>query len=149
MKTLIRKYRLHLQASFMLLAMLVCSVVLTSCEKDETTTSGRITLLEVQVMPVPKEVTNGQTVEIRITVQRSGNFSDAKYFIRYFQFDGQGALRYYSEPPYMPNDLYVLPQTQFRLYYTSQSTVSQSFDVWISDNFGNEKQISFQFNSRD
>ncbi|MCC2600503.1 DUF3872 domain-containing protein [Sphingobacterium sp. FBM7-1] len=47
------------------------------------------------------------------------------------------------------NDLYNLPQTQFRLYYTSQSTVSQSFDIWISDNFGNEKQVSFQFNSRD
>src|SRR5690606_24811130 len=104
---------------------------------------------EVQVMPVAKEVTNGQTVEIRITIERSANFSDAKYFIRYFQFDGQGALRYYSEPPYMPNDLYLLPQTQFRLYYTSQSTVSHAFDIWISDNFGNEKQVSFQFNSRD
>ena len=148
MKTLIRKYRLHLQATFMLLAMLVCSVSLTSCEKDELDIRQNYPF-EVQVMPVPKEVTNGQTVEIRITVQRSGNFSDAKYFIRYFQIDGQGALRYYSEPPYMPNDLYVLPQIQFRLYYTAQSTVSQSFDVWISDNFGNEKQISFQFNSRD
>lgn len=148
MKTLIRKYRLHLQATFMLLAILVCSVVLTSYEKDELDIRQNYPF-EVQVMPVPKEVTNGQTVEIRITVQRSGNFRDAKYFIRYFQFDGQGALRYYSEPPYMPNDLYVLPQTQFRLYYTAQSTVSQSFDIWISDNFGNEKQISFQFNSRD
>lgn len=63
--------------------------------------------------------------------------------------DGQGTLRYYSEPTYMPNDLYQLPATQFRLYYTSQSTVSQSFDIWISDNFGNEKQISFQFNNKD
>ena len=148
MKTLIRKYRLHLQASFMLLAMLVCSVVLTSCEKDELDIKQNYPF-EVQVMPVPKEVTSGQTVEIRITVQRSGNFREANFFIRYFRFDRRGALRYYSEPPYMPNDLYVLPQTQFRLYYTSQSTVSQSFDIWISDNFGNEKQISFQFNSRD
>ncbi len=148
MKILIRKYRLHLQAMFMLLAMLVCAVVLTSCEKDELEIRQNYPF-EVQVMPVPKEVANGQTVEIRVTVQRSGNFSDAKYFIRYFQFDGQGTLRYYSEPPYMPNDLYLLPQTQFRLYYTSQSTVSQWFDVWISDNFGNAQQVSFQFNSRD
>lgn len=142
MKTLIRKYRLHLQATFMLLAMLVCAVVLTSCEKDELDIKQNYPF-EVQVMPVPKEVTNGQTVEIRITVQRSGNFSDAKYFIRYFQFDGQGTLRYYSEPPYMPNDLYVLPQTQFRLYYTAQSTVSQAFDVWISDNFRERKTDKF------
>jgi hypothetical protein len=148
MKILIRKYGLHLQAMLMLFAMLVCSVVLTSCEKDELEIRQNYPF-EVQVMPVPKEVTNGQTVEIRITIVRSGNFNDAKYLIRYFQFDGQGTLRYYSEPPYMPNDLYLLPQTQFRLYYTSQSTVSQSFDVWISDNFGNEKQVSFQFNNRD
>jgi hypothetical protein len=44
---------------------------------------------------------------------------------------------------------YQLPTEQFRLYYTSTSSVSQSFDVWISDSFGNEKQISFQFNSSD
>jgi len=148
MKILIRKYGLHLQAMFMLSLMLVCAVVLTSCEKDDLDIRQNYPF-EVQVMPVPKEVTNGQTVEIRITVQRSGNFNDAKYFIRYFQFDGQGALRYYSEPPYMPNDLYQLPTEQFRLYYTSTSAVSQSFDVWISDSFGNEKQISFQFNSSD
>ena len=49
----------------------------------------------------------------------------------------------------MPNDLYQLPVTQFRLYYTSQSAVSQSFDIWISDNFGNEKKVSFQFNNKD
>jgi len=148
MKTLIRKYGLNVQAMFMLTAMLVCAVVLTSCEKDELDIRQNYPF-EIQVMPVPKEVANGQTVEIRITVQRSGNFNDAKYFIRYFQFDGTGILRYHDEPPYLPNDLYNLPQTQFRLYYTSQSTVSQSFDIWISDNFGNEKQVSFQFNSRD
>lgn len=148
MKTFIRKYRLHVLATFMLLAVLVYSVVLTSCEKDELDIKQNYPF-EVQVMPVPKEVTNGQTVEIRITVQRSGNFSETQYFIRYFQFDGKGSLRYQNEPPYLPNDLYELPQTQFRLYYTSQSTVSQSFDIWISDNFGNEKQMSFQFNSRD
>jgi len=100
-------------------------------------------------MPVPKDVANGQTVEIRITIQRTGNYSNTQYFLRYFQFDGQGTLRYYDEPPYLPNDLYSLPTEQFRLYYTSASTVSQSFDVWISDSFGNEKQLSFQFNSSD
>jgi hypothetical protein len=130
------------------MAILICSVVLTSCEKNELEIQQNYPF-EVQVMPVPKEVANGQTVEIRFTIDQSGNFQDAEYFIRYFQFDGQGTLRYYDEPPYMPNDLYLLPQTQFRLYYTSQSTVSQSFDIWISDNFGNEKQLSFQFNSRD
>ena len=50
---------------------------------------------------------------------------------------------------YSPNDLYPLKSKEFRLYYTSQSLVSQSFDVWISDNFENEKKLSFQFNNAD
>nr|WP_312336609.1 DUF3872 domain-containing protein [Sphingobacterium sp.] len=148
MKVLITKYRLHLQGAFMLLVMLVCAVVFTACEKEELDIQQNFPF-EVNIMPVPKDVSNGQTIEIRITIEHSGNFNDASYHIRYFQFDGKGTLRYYDEPPYNPNDLYALPKTQFRLYYTSQSTVSQSFDIWISDNFGNEKQVSFQFNNTD
>ncbi|WP_313380454.1 DUF3872 domain-containing protein [Proteiniphilum saccharofermentans] len=148
MKIINRKYGLNAWSFIILLAVFVCSVLLTSCERNELKIQQNYPF-EVQVMPVPKEVSNGQTVEIRITIERSGNFQDSEYFIRYFQFDGQGTLRYHDEPPYMPNDLYHLPQTQFRLYYNSQSTVSQSFDIWITDNFGNEKQVSFQFNSRD
>ena len=133
---------------WMLALVLTSAIMLSSCNKDELDIQQNYPF-EVKVMPVPGEVANGQTVEIRITIERSGSFSDAGYFIRYFQYDGQGTLQYYSEPPYMPNDLYQLPQTQFRLYYTSKSTVSQSFDIWVSDNFGNEKQVSFEFNSKE
>ncbi|OCA77093.1 hypothetical protein BBI01_01120 [Chryseobacterium artocarpi] len=49
---------------------------------------------------------------------------------------------------FLPNDFYPIPDKDFRLYYTSESTVSQSIDIWIVDTFGNEKQISLQFNSR-
>ncbi|MBZ4192027.1 DUF3872 domain-containing protein [Niabella beijingensis] len=133
---------------WMLVAVMTSAIMLSSCNKDELDIQQNYPF-EVKVMPVPKGITNGQTVEIRITIQRSGDFKDANYFICYFQYDGQGTLRYYNDAPYMPNDLYPLPQTQFRLYYTSQSTVSQSFDIWISDNFGNEQQVSFEFNSSD
>lgn len=132
-----------------ILVMVMTSIfMLSSCNKDELDIQQNYPF-EVKVMPVRGDIANGQTVEIRITVQRSGNFNDAKYFIRYFQYDGRGTLQYYNDAPYIPNDLYPLPQTQFRLHYTSQSTVSQSFDIWISDNFGNEKQVSFEFNSSD
>ena len=133
---------------WLLLLVITSCTILSSCNKDELDIQQNYPF-EVKVMPVPGDVSNGQTVEIRVTVERSGNFKDAKYFIRYFQYDGQGTLRYYNEPPYMPNDLYQLSATQFRLYYTSQSAVSQSFDIWISDNFGNEKKVSFQFNNKD
>ena len=131
-----------------LLAVLISSFALLSCDKDELEIQNNFPF-ETKVMPVPKDIANGNTVEIRFTIQPAGNYSNTQYFIRYFQFDGQGILRYYDEPPYLPNDLYQLPTEQFRLYYTSISSVSQSFEVWISDSFGNERQISFQFNSSD
>ena len=131
------------------LVLVITSVLMvSSCHKNELDIQQDYPF-EVKVMPVPKEIASGQTVEIRITLERSGDFNDAQYYIRYFQFDGLGTLRYYDELPYIPNDLYGLPQNPFRLYYTSASTVSQSFDIWISDNFGNERQVSFQFNSSD
>lgn len=132
----------------MLALMLTGTLILSSCSKEELDIQDNFPF-EVNVMPIPTDVANGQTVEIRVTIKPTGNFSNTAYFIRYFQYDGQGTLQYYTEPPYLPNDLYALPDRQFRLYYTSTSAVSQSFEVWISDNFGNEKQLSFQFNSSD
>lgn len=134
---------------YLMLAILTGSISLVSCSKDDELEIQNDFPFEVNVMPVPKDVSNGQTVEIRITIQRTGNYTNTQYFLRYFQFDGTGTLQYCDEQPYLPNDLYSLPTEQFRLYYTSTSTVSQSFEVWISDSFGNEKQLSFQFNSSD
>ena len=134
---------------YLMLAIFAASFTLVSCSKEDDLEIQNDFPFEVNVMPVPKGVADGQTVEIRITIQRTGNYSNTQYYLRYFQFDGQGTLRYYDEPPYLPNDVYPLPTEQFRLYYTSSSTVSQAYEVWISDSFGNEKQISFQFNSSD
>jgi hypothetical protein len=129
---------------YVLLAILINSV--TSCNKEELEIQNDFPF-EVKVMPVPKEIANGNTVEIRLTIQPTGNYNNTQYYLRYFQFDGQGTLQYYDEQPYLSNDLYQLPTKEFRLYYTSHCTVSQSFDVWISDTFGNEKQLRFEFNS--
>lgn len=138
------KFRIGLLPMYVLLAILISSF--TSCSKDELEIQNDFPF-EVKVMPIPKEIVNGNTVEIRLTIQSTGNYSNTQYYLRYFQNDGQGTLQYYNALPYLPNDLYQLPTKQFKLYYTSHSTVSQSFDVWISDNFGNEKQLSFEFNS--
>ncbi len=131
----------------LLLLILSVSFTLVSCSKDDGLEIQNDFPFEVNIMPVPKEVANGQTIEIRIAIQRTGNYHNTQYYLRYFQFDGKGTLRYYDDDPYLPNDLYSLPTEQFRLYYTSNSTVSQAFDIWISDSFGNEKQLSFQFNN--
>ncbi|RRJ89849.1 DUF3872 domain-containing protein [Paenimyroides tangerinum] len=149
MTSFINIFRIGLLPIYFILAILTASVSLVSCSKDDDLEIQNDFPFEVNVMPVPKDVADGQTVEIRITIQRTGNYTNTQYFLRYFQFDGTGTLQYYNEPPYLPNDLYPLPTEQFWLYYTSASTVSQSFEVWISDSFGNEKQLSFQFNSSD
>lgn len=143
------KFKIGLLPIYVVVAILTASVFLVSCSKDDELEIQNDFPFEVNVMPIPKDIVNGQTVEIRFTIQRKGNYSNTQYFLRYFQFDGQGFLKYYDETPYLPNDLYSLPKEQFRLYYTSTSAVSQSFEVWISDSFGNEKQLSFQFNSSD
>ena len=148
MIAILNKFRIGLSQIYILLAILTASVTLISCSKDDELEIQNDFPFEVKMMPVPKEIANGNTVEIRLTIQRTGNYNNTQYYLRYFQFDGQGTLRYYDEPPYLPNDLYSLPTEQFRLYYTSNSTVSQSFEIWISDSFGNEKQLSFDFNSR-
>lgn len=142
MKAIFNKFKTGL-----LLLILSASFMLVSCSKDDELEIQNDFPFEVNVMPIPKDVANGQTIEIRITIQRTGNYSNTQYYLRYFQFDGKGTLRYYDDAPYLPNDLYSLPTEQFRLYYTSNSIVSQAFDVWISDSFGNEKQLSFQFNN--
>lgn len=131
-----------------MLAVLIGSVTLLSCERDDLAIQNDFPF-EVKLLPVPKEIANGDTVEIRLTIEPKGQYTGTHYFIRYFQFDGKGTLRYNNQPPYQPNDSYAVSKGQFRLYYTSASTVSQSFDLWISDNFGNEKQLRFQFNSSD
>lgn len=148
MNKLYKKFRLQLQAAIFILIALIASVVNISCS-NETPEIQQNFPFEVKVMPVPKDISNGQTVEIRITIQSSGSYKDTQYYLRYFQFDGDGTLQYYDDPQYLPNDLYQLPKKQFRLYYTSKSTVTQSFEVWISDNFGNEKNLKFQFNNVD
>lgn len=149
MTALFNKFRIGLLPIYVFLAIFTVSISLVSCSKDDELEIQNDFPFEINVMPVPRDVSNGQTVEIRTTIKRSGNYNNIHYFIRYFQFDGQGTLRYYNEPVYLPNDLYPLPTKQFRLYYTSGSTVSQSFDVWISDSFENEKKLTFQFNSND
>ncbi|WP_428978335.1 DUF3872 domain-containing protein [Flavobacterium pisciphilum] len=131
-----------------LLPVLMLSLTLLSCQSDELQIQHNFPF-EVKTMPVPAGIAHGKTVEIRITIERDGNYAGAQYFLRYFQFEGKGTLRYYEDAPYLPNDLYQLPQERFRLYYTSESLVSQSFDVWISDNFGNEKKLTFEFSNSD
>lgn len=148
MKTLLSNYTVGQQVLCLFVLIVLLSIILSSCAKKDLDIQQDFPF-EVKLMPVPGEVDSGQTVDIRFTIAPTGKYNGTEYFIRYFQYEGHGILQYYDDTPYIPNDLYPLPKEQFRLYYTSRSTVSQTFSVWVSDNFGNEKELSFRFDSSD
>ena len=102
----------------------------------------------VETMPVPNKVTRGQTVEIRCEMKLEGNYANALYTIRYFQFEGEGTLKMDNGITFLPNDRYLLENEKFRLYYTSGCSEAQNFIVVVEDNFGNAYELEFDFNNQ-
>lgn len=127
---------------------LLMGLLISSCKDDDPDIRQNFPF-EVKMMPVPGKLALNETAELRISILTEGDFSGTEYTIRYFQFEGKGDLQYYSEPPYLPNDLYHLPKKDFRLYYTSRSNESHQFSIWISDNFGNERKIDLEFENQE
>jgi len=123
---------------------IVLLLSLGSCDKKKLSIQQDYPF-EVTVLPVPSGIARGQRVEMRFTIKAKGDFDGAQYSIRYFQFEGSGALQLYNEAPFRPNDIYPLPGREFRLYYTSRSDAAQKFELWIGDQFDNEQHFSFQF----
>ncbi len=102
----------------------------------------------VETMPVPLRVAQGETAEIRCSLQAEGRTTDTQYTIRWFLYDGKGVLRYNGRA-LKANDRYPLAGDEFRLYYTSASSDSHSFIVVIEDNHGQSEQLDFKFNNED
>lgn len=102
----------------------------------------------VETMPVPGKVTKGQTVEIRCEMKKEGNYANALYTIRYFQFEGEGTLKMDNGITFLPNDRYLLENEKFRLYYTSGCSEAQNFIVVVEDNFGNAYELEFDLNNQ-
>ena len=129
------------------IVMIICMIAgITACENDlEIQTNFPF---DVKTLPVPGTINKGQTVEIRCQILTEQEYNNEVYKIRYFQFEGTGDLQLKGQAPFKSNDLYTLPDRTFRLYYTSQSVESQSFDIWISDSSGKEKKLSFEFNAK-
>lgn len=104
---------------------------------------------DIQTMPVRKEIKQNETAEIRCTLTEKGSFADNRYTIRYFQSVGFGELRLGKNGEvFLPNDRYPLPDKEFRLYYTSRSNESQTFEVVVEDGFGNQRRLEFEFSAQ-
>lgn len=124
----------------------VVSLCLSACDRElEVQQAYDFTL---ETMPVQKDLRRGETAEIRCSLKRAGRFAGARYTLRYFQSEGKGMLRLDRGAALKLNDRYPLVREEFRLYYTSQMLARQTIDVYIEDNFGTMKRLTFDFNSK-
>ncbi len=104
---------------------------------------------DIEVMPLPKEIKQNETIEIRCSLTEEGNFIDNRYTIRFFQFDGGGKLHLGQEgEAFLPNDRYELLDKEFRMYYTSLGDKSHAFEVVIENSFGRAKTLEFRMNAK-
>jgi len=122
---------------------LLLSLVVCACSDDLDIQQAYS--FDLVTMPVQKKIVQGETAEIRCELVKEGEYTQAKFFIRYFQPDGVGELRMDDGTVFLPNDRYPLDRTIFRLYYTSHSTDQQVIDVYIEDNFRQVVQKTFSW----
>ena len=141
-----RKVKRNIVKSLATLCLGLLSVCFTACDNDLDVTQAYP--FTVEAMPVPKELAQGETAEIRCELVREGEFDGAVYTIRYFQYDGEGTLKLDNGLVLQPNDRYLLENGKFRLYYTAEGEEAHNFIVVVEDNFGNSFELEFDFNNR-
>lgn len=120
-------------------------LIMTAC--DDKIDVQRAYDFRVSTLPVAKRLKMGETVEIRCRIETSGEWEQARYFLRYFQPDGKGELRSQEGVTFQPNDRYELSDKDFRLYYTSRSEDQQTLDLYFLDGFDRCVTLSFTFNN--
>lgn len=104
----------------------------------------------VEVMPFTDKIVKGQTVELRFEIVPEGNYTNTLYTIRYFQYDGEGSLRFVDGPALVNNDRVLLESKTFRLNYTAKSSGEHRYLVVVEDNFGSTPwERTFEFNNND
>ena len=140
-----RKVKRNIMKSLATLCLGLLSVGFTACDDGLDVTQAYP--FTVETMPVPKELAQGETAEIRCKLVREGEFDGAVYTIRYFQYDGEGMLKLDNGLVLQPNDRYLLENEKFRLYYTSECDESQSLTITVEDNFGNACEWELEFNN--
>lgn len=123
----------------------LAALALLACACDDTLDVFQAYSFELVTMPVPESLTERETAEIRCTLVREGQYEGGEFFIRMFQPDGEGELKMDNGTVFLPNDLYPLEKTEFRLYYTSHCPDQQTIDIYIEDNFGQVVQKTFSF----
>ena len=128
-----------------LLLLALLAFTLFAC--NDGLTINQVYSFDLETMPVPKRIEQGETVEIRCQIVKTGNYTGNLFYIRFFQTDGKGVLQIDDGRIMQPNDLYSLKNDVFRLYYTSHCTDQQAIDIYIVDSFGQTVHKNFCFSN--
>jgi len=103
-----------------------------------------------------KSIRNGEAVEIRFTLERSGVYDDAKYYIGYIQTEGKGEVFDLNDTLLINRELHALddmagidkenPVKQvFTLFYRSLSDKQSELKFIVCDNFGQQTELTVSF----
>jgi hypothetical protein len=128
--------------SYFLYTLLLAAIV---CACSDDLDIRQVYTFDLVTMPIQKKIVQNETAEIRCQLVKEGEYEQARFFIRYFQPDGKGELKMDDGTVLLPNDLYPLNRTTFRLYYTSHCADQQAIDIYIEDNFGQVVQKTFSW----
>ena len=139
--------RRWIDALWVMGVLLMAGFCLSACNRDLDVQT--VFPFEVSTMPVPKQIKQGETVEVRCSLVSEGDFSGTRYTMRFFQTEGKGVLRIGRGVALKPNDRYPVGRGDFRLYYTSRSKERQSLEIVFEDNHGQSQTIVLDFNHKE
>ena len=99
----------------------------------------------VETLPLPKIMTQGETVDLEFSITAAGNYSANAYKFRYFQSDGAGQLSYNGKVIPM-NRFQNITSGNFVLTYQCLSDgQQQTLDFVFENSFGRRVDYSISF----
>ncbi len=108
---------------------------------------------------LPTSIAVDEPVEIRFTLDRSGDYHEASYQIGYIQLSGEGAVTDVSGAELVSREFIPLTRLPglntanpaaytFSLYYTNRTTKRAELRFIVRDSFGQEKQLVASFDNK-
>ena len=96
-----------------------------------------------------KTISPDETVEIRLTLNRSGNYEEAGYQIGYIQMEGSGEVYDKMQPLDSIAELDDSDPCRqvFTLFYHNRSSKNAEIKFVIADNFHQERELDISFQS--
>lgn len=103
-----------------------------------------------------KTISPDETVEIRLTLNRSGNYEETSYHIGYIQVEGNGEvydkrnIRLVNREMQPLNSIAGLDSIDpchqvFTLFYRNKSSKNTEIKFVVTDNFGQERNLDISF----